>query len=815
MATRYVVTLALTASFGLLANLVGAQTVPVAEDGGHTVGQDLGEIVVTANKREQSLNDVGQTVTAFGTEFLKEQRVENVADLALVTPGLVYTPTQNATPVYTIRGVGYNDPSLAAYPDVSLYIDQTPLSLPIMASLTMFDLERVEVLKGPQGTLFGNNATGGAINFVAAKPTKDFQAGVDLSYGRFNTIETAGFASGSLTDTLTARFAFKSANGDGWQYSYTRTDTIGKVDNIAARLLLDWTPTDRFTATLNINGWQDQDDPQVPQDIKSTPENPVGTVGLAGKLLPNYPILTYPLAPGNDRATDWDPTYRPFADNRFWQISLRADYKATDDLTLTSITGYNQVDFLNSTSQSGTDLPDIVLDPDQGTIHSFTQELRLANNAASRVRWVVGGNFEDTSVSELITNYEVAGTAGVLDGFGGDQFGSDQQMKNYAVFANTEFDVVDKVTLKAGVRETEADRHYQSFGLFETPDLFPPAGFGLNSLTKFFNTLYGLLYPGKVAPITPGQSVVLDTRTNPDGSPVDPSTYLKTGQPQGTLDERNTSWSVGLDYKPLPGMLVYGNVAKGYKAGSCPTIAGAIYANFGCVHQESVLDYEVGFKGETSDHRLSVNAATFYYDYDNKQVTGELVDPVFGELNTLINVPKSSVKGAEIGINGRLINRLTVTASGTYLDAKIKTYNGLVGETRNPATGLLEGVFQSFQGVVLPFSPTWQYSLGVNDTFPLFGRFSGYVGVTLTGQSSSIGVLTNSLQSEADYKIDSRLLTNLDAGITTADEKWRIGVWGKNVFNKYYWTYTEFDFDNLSRYAGRPADFGVALSYRF
>ncbi len=221
---------------------------------------DVGEIIVTANKREQNLSNVGLSISALSGDQLAKQRVGDVSDLAKVTPGLAFAPTANSTPVYTLRGVGFFETTLSAYPDVSTYIDQAPLPLPVMTTLTAFDLERVEVLKGPQGTLFGNNATGGAINFIAAKPTREFAAGADFSYGRFNTFETSGFISGPITSTLRARLAVKMVNGDDWQKSYTRIDggvpagylalgvpagfdkrqdTIGKRDNIAGRLLFD------------------------------------------------------------------------------------------------------------------------------------------------------------------------------------------------------------------------------------------------------------------------------------------------------------------------------------------------------------------------------------------------------------------------------------------------------------------------------------------------------------------------------------------------------------------------------------------------
>lgn len=204
----------------------------------------LEEIFVTATKSEQGINNVGMSISALDTEALQNQRIGNVADLAQATPGLTFAPTPNATPVYTMRGVGFYEPTLSAYPDVSIYIDQVPLALPAMSSLTAFDLERVEVLKGPQGTLFGNNATGGAINFVAAKPTETFEAGAELGYGRFNTREASGFVSGPLVETLTARVAIKTVHSDGWQSSYTRDDELGEANNIAGRIIVDWNATD-------------------------------------------------------------------------------------------------------------------------------------------------------------------------------------------------------------------------------------------------------------------------------------------------------------------------------------------------------------------------------------------------------------------------------------------------------------------------------------------------------------------------------------------------------------------------------------------
>lgn len=201
------------------------------------------EIVVTAQKRAQSINDVGLSITAASGEFLAERGVTDVAGLTAVVPGLVYTPSPYATPVYTLRGVGYYDNALAGSPTVSVYVDEVSLPFPVMTPGATLDVERVEVLKGPQGTLYGQNATGGAINYVSAKPTDTTQAGIDIGYSRFDTFEVNGFVSGPLTDTLRVRAAGRAVEGGPWQKSYTRDDELGRTRKFFGRVLFDWTPS--------------------------------------------------------------------------------------------------------------------------------------------------------------------------------------------------------------------------------------------------------------------------------------------------------------------------------------------------------------------------------------------------------------------------------------------------------------------------------------------------------------------------------------------------------------------------------------------
>ena len=161
---------------------------PTARTGAAAGGITIGEVVVTAQKREENINDVGMSIQA-ATANLEKLGITNTEDLQKIVPGFLFTPTYYGTNVYTIRGVGFQDTSLAGNPTVSVYIDEAPLPFSALTNGATLDLQRVEVLKGPQGTLFGENTTGGAINYIANKPEDQFDAGIDATYGRFDDVD--------------------------------------------------------------------------------------------------------------------------------------------------------------------------------------------------------------------------------------------------------------------------------------------------------------------------------------------------------------------------------------------------------------------------------------------------------------------------------------------------------------------------------------------------------------------------------------------------------------------------------------------------
>lgn len=421
------------------------------------------DIVVTAQKREERINRVGLAITAVSGANLEKQGIRNIADLALVVPGLTFASTNTGTPVYTLRGIGFYESSLSAYPTVSVYVDQVPLPFPALTSAASLDLERVEVLKGPQGILFGQNSTGGAINYIARKPTDYFDAGGSLSVGRFKDIDGTAFISGPIASNLTARLVVRAEHADDWQYSYTRKDSLGETKKLIGRLLFDWDPIDRLKIELSFNGWIDKSDPQAAQYV--------GLALASGiPLTPNgKAIAAYPISPRNDRAADWSPDYRPKGNQRMGQVALRASFDL-GSATLTSITAYNRYRRRDVSDQDGLALDALQFVRQDGDIKSFTQELRLASPASQPFRWLVGANYERSAVDEFFRQYYPGQSTvdllkGLLASYGVDiarwnsnSFYSDQRLVNYAAFGNMEYDPSPEVTVKAGARYTNSLR---------------------------------------------------------------------------------------------------------------------------------------------------------------------------------------------------------------------------------------------------------------------------------------------------------------------------------------------------------------------
>lgn len=727
----------------------------------------IADIIVTAQKRSESLGRVPMSISAASGEQLRAVGVANVGDLQKIVPGFRYTTSAYSTPIYSIRGIGFNESSLGAKPNVSVYVDEVPLPLSVLTRGASLDVERVEILKGPQGTLFGSNTTGGAINFIAAKPGDHLQAGFDVSYGRFGAFDLSGFVGGPISSTLGVRAAVSTTQGDAWQRSYTRGETHGRQNLTNGRLLFDWKPTDGVRFELNVNHLHDGGDEPAAQLIAITPLAPARAFRIPL-------ILSYPLAPHDDRAVDFNPGRDYSRDNDQTQVSLRGDFDISNNVTLTSLTSYLDFNEFRNVDPDGLALENIEYTT-VAKVQNFNQEFRLAGQAGP-AKWIVGVNYEKIKVDQVDTGrvaYDTNAYAlGPANPFFDYYNSSLQRFDTKGVFGNLDYDITNTLTAHAAARYTRTAIDFSGC----TGD----SGNGV--LAHGWNAVFG-------TNVQPGGCVTLDAS-------------FRAGLVSRTLDEDNVSWRAGLDYKPTRDLLFYANVSRGYKAGSYPILSASSASQLNPVTQESVTAYEAGFKTTLADRTLQLSGAAFYYDYKNKQVRGRVIVPVFGPIEALVNVPRSNVKGAELQLLWKPVRGLTANLGGTYVDSEIQ------GDFTNYDP---YGVLRNFGGQPFPLTSKFQGDADLAYEHPVSARVDAFVGANLNYQSRTNGGL-----GQLDLlKIDAYALLDLRAGIKSADGGWRLSIWGRNVTNRYYWTLAEHIADTTVRYTGKPVTYGATLSFRF
>lgn len=738
------------------------------------------EVIVTAQKREQALNDVPISVTALDQEALDDRGLAQIDDLGRAVPGFSYTESRVGSPIYTLRGVGFNDIALGGRPTVSVYHDEAPVPFTIETRGGFLDLQRVEVLNGPQGTLFGQNATGGAINLVAARPQDVFGASVEAGYGNFNAMSLGGHITGPISDSLRYRVALQHQRNDGMQENFRTGQEIGALDLTTARAMLEWTPTQQLDVNLSINGFVDRSESQMPQVVAIEPGDPI-----AAPLIPG--LLTQPIGPDNN--TDVDFTPDDYArDNRFVQANLRVDYALSDDLTLTSLSSYSTYDQEQTVDIDGMAIRGLQ-QYTRGDIDSYYQELRLAGNLSERLYVVVGANYASDRTREYNfddlsgSTQSLAFTALGLPVFETFSMQNDQDIETTAVFGAIEYSLTDTLTLQAGARYTESSIDFQGC----TRD----AGDGVTAqiFTGFIDYVRGLYALPAITPIAAGGCV------SANGIDAPPLIIADS------LNEDNVSWRVGLAWQPNDDLLVYANASRGYKAGGFPTLGATQAAQYQPTHQEELTAYEAGVKIGLAES-AQLNGAIYHYEYVDKQVLGFAFDPALGPLLRLVNVPESEVNGAELQLTWSPIDRLDISGAVSYVKSEITgSFPGID----------VDGNSVDFAGGPFPNTPEWQLSADIGYSWPIASGLSGFVGLGVNHRTS-----TNAELGEVSrLTIDGYSLVDLRAGLESNDGRWRVSAWVRNLTDQYFYTNASSTIDSLVRYTGAPRTYGITLTYDF
>lgn len=787
---------------------------------GAASGQALEEIVVTAQKREQGANDVGITMNAFTGAQLKDYGFQTAEDMALLTPGLTVNETAaTGVPLYTIRGVGYQDYSTAASSTVGLYFDEVAAPYTVMSRGLMFDIERVEVLKGPQGDLYGRNTTAGQINFVSKKPTDEFQAGVTAGIGSYSTFDVEGFVSGSLSDTVRGRVAVRNVtSGEGWQKSATRNDELGELDTMAIRAMLDFDLGESGSLLLNVHYVDDQSENRANTAYNGT------LVGLGEFSNPYQPLNEYLLptganfgetppwySTGNNEIADWTNSYtsvqtgrtfnlRPQRDNQLFGASATINWDL-GDVTLTSITAVSQFDRVESNDWDGGFFNDSS-NINTTDLSVFSQELRLTGGDDD-LNWIVGAYYSTDEMDEYYHYFmsdSVFGNGSIPWGVG--LFSPTpileldtkyvQETDSIAAFGHVEWRFTDAWRLTLGARYTSEEREWS--GCTFVADDGTLAGF----LNAQFGSTLGVGDCGTIDddPNSPNYIFALIGGPN-----INDAFHVFTD----TIKTNRWMGKVTLDYAVNDDVLLYGTISNGFKSGGFNGANSNTTLQLQPIREEVLTAYEAGIKATLADGSLQLNAAAFFYDYEDKQEQDAAVAFV-GNISGLTNVPKSEIRGAEIDMQWVPAEGWDVHLGVAVLDAEITEWMAV----DRGASAWPNVVRMDVSGQKLAMSPDLQYSALVSKQWAIGADRMFDAAIDYSYTDSTTG------GSQPSDATESYGVANARIGYGSDDGKWRVLLWGRNITDEYYYP-AAYNGGNgpFIRVHGMPRTWGVRLDYKF
>lgn len=823
---------------------------PATTESEDTSTLKLGSIVVTANRREESAQDVPMAIQAFSEDTLKHLKIDSVEDLQTVVPGFTVSQSYQGVPTYTLRGIGFNTINLSATSTVGTYVDEVAYPYPFMNSGPVFDVSRVEVLKGPQGTLFGRNTTAGLVNVVTNKPSDEFEASMSVDLGNYDTWNIEGMINLPLADNIQARFAIRSENSDeGWQKSNTRPgEDRGTVDKLGYRAALAIQATENLDINLSYNGWQNKSDTIAGQGIGLTPNTdptfivpgtngPSSASGFNQPGLINYLANNFPTAA--DQA-DWAPYALRAADigagagikgpheedSSFSAIRLGVNYTFDNDMRLVSLTGYNKLEREAVLDWSGVPYQILLQDID-GEIKSFSQELRLEGQN-DRVNWLVGayyGKDETTDGNRTMlrdnANSNFVSTAAYLLTVDPTLLGLPAGVAGLVSLVNVDPETNQPYTAADLLNSFQT---YYDIGDFEstTSSIFANADW---EITPEFTLTTGIRYTQDSQEYV-GCSGDVNGSMQPNvnvfnrvffsliyGLPTPPAALVENGcntydlatnsfgDVRSDTDEDNVSWRIVGNWTPRDNMLFFASVTQGYKSASTPVNAASKSEQNAPATQEDLLAYEAGIKAQLFNQRLQTNASLFYYDYTDKQSASFFPDPIYRALSRLQNIPKAEAYGLDAEITWLVNENLTAIGGLTLLQTEIKEFDTSDGF----------GLPTSSAGDPLLYSPETSASLALLYDRPITNDL-GFRG-SLSGRwqsDSTAGDPDNPL-----YDIDSYGILNGSVGIYSLDDKWDLSIWGQNLTDEYYWQQITSNANVVLRFAGKPRTYGISLSYRY
>ena len=718
IATRITVSLAATAAGAVPASAMqsatearesadatSSETATVDPAANATADGQVEEIVVTATKREENLQDVPISVTAVTGETLIRTGISNVEDLQFFVPGV--SVTNDSMAIINIRGIGTSAFGVATDPSTTVHYDGVYIPRPTTSYQDMFDVERVEVLRGPQGVLFGRNSAGGTLNIISAMPTTELSGSIGLTLGNYAKRNFSGTLSGSIAPGVRARVTAVRNLRDGIYKDVVSGRRYQNEDNLAGRLTVAFNPADRLEIVLRADGSRDRETGYPSIRDFYPPE-----LAAAGATIPDR---------RDEIALDTVPKNNVDAGGVSSTITYDGGPVTLKAITALRASKVNQVLDVDSTDLF---LRNIGF---REKSRSFTQELQLLGEDSGPLRWILGAFFLNEKGNDEIQIIEPGRLIAIPES---------NTTNAYAIFGQGSYALVDRLRVTAGLRYS-----------YEKKDF---------AYRVFFN----------------GEQV--------DGA---------------TPSDSWTAWTpkVGIDFDISERVMAYASATRGFKSGGFQLGDGRPFL------PEYLWSYEAGVKSTLFDRRLRANASAFYYDYTNLQV----VQYING-IATTTNAGKATIKGLELEFLARPIDRLSLSSTLSYLDARYDVY--FDAET-------------SLAGNRLPNAPKWNVTFGAEYRADL-----GTVGQLLLRTDLAV-------RGKAFFKPNNNPLyagervTLLNGRLTYQPDgrNWEIAVYGRNLTNERYASYKAVGTDAtgvsnpslpLTVY-GEPRQIGAQLRYTF
>jgi iron complex outermembrane receptor protein len=769
----------------------------------------LEEVTVTAQRRTERLQDVPVAVTAVSSSELLDRGVRQAGDIVDAVPNLLlnqpYGP--EAQPTFTLRGVTTQDFSENQSSPIAMYVDEVYKPVGALQALQIYDLDRVEVLRGPQGTLYGKNATGGAVNFYSRNPSlSDYDGYAILTGGNYSLFEAQAAVGGPIIeDRLGWRAAMLYEKRDGWVNSVVPgVEPLNGVDAAAGRLTFLGKPNDDLTVLLKVF-------------LSKSGGTPYGAHALNVD-------QAYTGFNGEISWFDNGAKYAVHKEIRNEGASLKIDWQLAH-ATLTSVTGFDYGRWYEKSDDGGLPITARLDDPNTyfSSVNAFSQELRLTSRDSGPFGWLGGLYYGRESTHATVQfhffdGYDLGywfpqpGAPPTLFGF--DEYNNFDQIKDSrAAFLNLTYAITPEITLRGGVRYTKDKVSIEHFYALEG-GLPPPGSVGLSpdiDATTWWTQTIGnpALYP----PPAPGFPPTAGRSYYQQGLAVQGYGLV----PNFQNDTNNVSGKIGADWRVNEQVLTYLSISQGYRGVAFNGQAYNDNSELTFAGPEKLTSYEIGAKTEFWDRRAIFNVAAFHYDYKNQQFLDAFTLPSnLGSGFRTVNAPKSRVDGAEFEFQFKVTNDLQLMANLGLLHSKYVELTLHEGEFVDAAHTIPRVCCVGNQ---LIQAPDYNAMLAIDWRMVHFsvGDLRLYANGNYYGKQY-FDAFNTERDAQGAYGVANARLS-LES---TGKRGWAIAAWIKNISNRQYLAYAlnQKDADTGALgfdYAlvGEPRTYGADVMVRF